>query len=51
MREHGVTIDSDPAPGLMAALQRESAATREAWCATSGPACERIFGIFKASKP
>jgi TRAP-type C4-dicarboxylate transport system substrate-binding protein len=51
MREHGVTIDSDPAPALIAALQRESAATREAWCARSGPACQEIFGVFKAGKP
>ena len=47
MRERGVTIDSDPAPALIAALQAGAAAAREAWCARSGPACERIFGVFK----
>jgi TRAP-type C4-dicarboxylate transport system substrate-binding protein len=49
MRERGVTIDSDPAPALIAALQEGAAAAREEWCARSGPACERILGVFKAS--
>jgi TRAP-type C4-dicarboxylate transport system substrate-binding protein len=48
MRERGVTIDSDPAPALIAALQAGAAAAREEWCARSGPACERILGVFKA---
>jgi TRAP-type C4-dicarboxylate transport system substrate-binding protein len=51
MRERGVTIDSDPAPVLIAALQQGAAAARQEWCARSGPACERILGVFKASKP
>ena len=51
MREHGVTIDSDPAPALIAALQKGAAAAREEWCERSGPACERILGAFKTSKP
>ena len=51
MRELHVTIDSDPAPGLMAALQRGAAAAREEWCARSGPACEKTLGVFKAGKP
>jgi TRAP-type C4-dicarboxylate transport system substrate-binding protein len=50
MRERGVTIDSDPA-ALIAALQEGAAAAREEWCARSGPACEKILGIFRASKP
>jgi TRAP-type C4-dicarboxylate transport system substrate-binding protein len=51
MRERHVTIDSDPAPGLMAALQRGAAAAQEEWCARSGPACEKTLGAFKAGKP
>jgi TRAP-type C4-dicarboxylate transport system substrate-binding protein len=51
MRELHVTIDSDPPPALMAALQRGAAAAREAWCARSGPACEKTLGVFKAGKP
>jgi TRAP-type C4-dicarboxylate transport system substrate-binding protein len=51
MRERGVTIDSDPAPALIAALQAGAAAAREEWCARSGPACERILGVFKGGKP
>jgi len=49
MRERGVTIDSDPAPVLIAALRQGAAAAREAWCAKSGPTCERTLGVFKAS--
>jgi TRAP-type C4-dicarboxylate transport system substrate-binding protein len=49
MRERGVTIDSDSAPVLIAALRRGAAAAREAWCTRSGPTCERILGAFKAS--
>ena len=51
MRERGVTIDSSLAPVLIAALQPGAAAARDEWCARSGPACERILGAFKASKP
>jgi TRAP-type C4-dicarboxylate transport system substrate-binding protein len=51
MRERHVTIDSDPARGLMAALQRGAAAARQEWCARSGPACEKTLGVFKTGKP
>jgi len=51
MRERGVTIDSDPAPVLIAALRRGATAAREAWCIKSGPACERTLGVLKAAKP
>ena len=51
MRELHVTIDSDPPPALMAALQRGAAAAREAWCARSGPACEKTLGVVKTGKP
>jgi TRAP-type transport system periplasmic protein len=48
MRERGVTIDSDPAPVLIAALRPGAAAAREEWCTKSGLTCERILGVFKA---
>ena len=51
MRERGVTIDSDPAPALIAALRQGAASAREAWCMRSGPACESVLGVFKAGKP
>ena len=51
MHENGVTIDSDPAPVLIAALQEGAAAAREEWCTRAGATCERILGVFKASKP
>ena len=37
MRQNGVTIDSSPAPAMMAALQGGAAAAQQAWCARSGP--------------
>jgi TRAP-type C4-dicarboxylate transport system substrate-binding protein len=49
MREYGVSIDSDPAPVLIAALRQSAALAREEWCTKSGPTCERILGVFKAS--
>ncbi len=51
MRERGVTIVSDPAPALIAALRQGAVAAREEWCTKSGPACERILGVFKPSNP
>jgi TRAP-type C4-dicarboxylate transport system substrate-binding protein len=51
MHENGVTIDSDPAPAMIAALRPGAAAAREAWCTRAGPTCEKILGVFKASKP
>ena len=44
MRERGVTIDSDLAPALIAALQAGAAAARQEWCARSGPVnrCTRL---------
>jgi TRAP-type C4-dicarboxylate transport system substrate-binding protein len=51
MRESGVTIDPDPAPALVAALQSGAAAARQAWCERSGPACQEILGAFAAGKP
>jgi TRAP-type C4-dicarboxylate transport system substrate-binding protein len=51
MRENGVTIDPDPAPALVAALQSGAAAARQAWCERSGPICRKILGAFGAGKP
>jgi len=51
MRESGVTIDPDPAPALVAALQSGAAAARQAWCERSGPACQKILGAFAPGKP
>jgi TRAP-type C4-dicarboxylate transport system substrate-binding protein len=51
MRESGVTIDPDPAPALVAALQSGAAAARQAWCDRAGPICQEILGTFAAGKP
>jgi TRAP-type C4-dicarboxylate transport system substrate-binding protein len=51
MRDNGVTIDTHPAPAIIAALQSGAAAAQQAWCARSGPACEQVLGAFKAGKP
>jgi TRAP-type C4-dicarboxylate transport system substrate-binding protein len=51
MRDNGVTIDTHPAPAIVAALQSGAVAAQQAWCARSGPACEQVLGAFKAGKP
>ena len=51
MRENGVTIDSAPAPALLAALQSGAVAAQRAWCTRSGPVCTQILDAFKAGKP
>ena len=51
MRENGVTIDSSPAPAVVAALQSGAAAAQRAWCDKTGPSCLQILGTFKAGKP
>jgi TRAP-type transport system periplasmic protein len=51
MRESGVTIDPDPAPALVAALQSGAAAAQQAWCERAGPICQKILGAFTAGKP
>jgi hypothetical protein len=50
MSENGVTIDSSPAPAMMAALQGGAAAAQQAWCARSGPVCLQILDAFRAGK-
>jgi TRAP-type C4-dicarboxylate transport system substrate-binding protein len=49
MRQRGVTIDADSAPGLIAALRPGAAGARDEWCARSGATCEKILGVFKSS--
>jgi TRAP-type transport system periplasmic protein len=51
MRQNGVTIDSNPAPQLLAAFQPGAAAAQQAWCTRAGPVCPRILDAFKAGKP
>jgi TRAP-type C4-dicarboxylate transport system substrate-binding protein len=51
MRQNGVTIDSSPAPDIVAALQSGAAAAQRAWCTRSGPACPAILDAFKTGKP
>jgi TRAP-type C4-dicarboxylate transport system substrate-binding protein len=51
MRRNNVTIDSDPAPAIIAALRDGAAAARSAWCTRSGAICNQILDAFKAGKP
>jgi TRAP-type C4-dicarboxylate transport system substrate-binding protein len=51
MRQNGVTIDSSPAPAVVAALQSGAVAAQQAWCTRSGPACPQVLEAFKAGKP
>jgi TRAP-type C4-dicarboxylate transport system substrate-binding protein len=51
MRQNGVTIDSSPAPAVVAALQSGAAAAQQAWCTRSGPTCPQVYEAFKAGKP
>jgi len=51
MRDNGVTIDTNPSPAIIAALQSGAAAAQQAWCVRSEPICEQVLGAFKAGKP
>jgi TRAP-type C4-dicarboxylate transport system substrate-binding protein len=51
MRANGVTIDSSPAPDIVAALQSGAAAVQRAWCTRAGPVCPAILGAYKAGRP
>jgi TRAP-type C4-dicarboxylate transport system substrate-binding protein len=51
MRQNDVTIDSSPAPAIVAALQSGAAVVQRAWCVRSGPVCPAILDAFKAGKP
>jgi len=51
MRQNGVTIDSSPAPAVVATLQSGAVAAQQAWCTRSGPTCPQVLEAFKAGKP
>src|SRR4029079_19065609 len=51
MRQNGGTIDSNPAPDIVEALQSGAAVAQRAWCSRSGPVCGQILDAFKAGKP
>jgi TRAP-type C4-dicarboxylate transport system substrate-binding protein len=51
MRQNGVTIDSSPAPVVVAALQSGAAAAQHAWCTRVGLVCPKILDAYKAAKP
>src|SRR5712671_3770069 len=51
MRQNGVTIDSSPAPAVVAALQSGAAAAQQAWCTKSGSTCPKVLEAFKAGRP
>lgn len=51
MRQNGVTIDSNPAPAIAAALRSGAAEVQRAWCVRSGAACAPILDAFKMTKP
>ena len=51
MRQNGVTIDSSPTPDIVNALKSGAVAAQEAWCARSGPTCQKVLGAYKAGKP
>jgi TRAP-type C4-dicarboxylate transport system substrate-binding protein len=51
MRQNGVTIDSNPAPAVVAALRTGAAAAQHDWCTRSGPVCPQILDAFNASRP
>jgi TRAP-type transport system periplasmic protein len=50
MSENGVTIDSSPAPAMIAALQAGASSAQHAWCTRSGPVCLQILDAFRAGK-
>jgi TRAP-type C4-dicarboxylate transport system substrate-binding protein len=51
MRQNGVTIDSNPAPAIVAALRSGAVTAQQVWCGKSGPLCAEILDAFKAGKP
>jgi TRAP-type C4-dicarboxylate transport system substrate-binding protein len=51
MRQNGVTIDSNPAPSIVDALQSGAAVIQRAWCVKAGPVCGQVLDAFKARKP
>jgi TRAP-type transport system periplasmic protein len=51
MRQNGVTIDSSPAPALLAAFRSGAADAQRDWCTRAGPVCPKILDAFRAGKP
>jgi TRAP-type C4-dicarboxylate transport system substrate-binding protein len=51
MRQNGVTIDSNPSPAIIEALQSAAVTAQRAWCSKSGPICAQILDAYKAGKP
>ena len=51
MRQNGVTIDSNPAPAIVEALQSGAAEVQRVWCVKSGAACVPILEAFRVAKP
>ncbi|UZE52417.1 hypothetical protein ONR75_31755 [Rhodopseudomonas sp. P2A-2r] len=50
MAEDGVTIDSSPAPDVVAALRSGSVSAQRAWCSRAGAVCNQILDAFNAGK-
>jgi TRAP-type C4-dicarboxylate transport system substrate-binding protein len=50
MAEDGVTIDSSPAPEMIAALRSGALSAQQAWCSRAGAVCNQILDAFAAGK-
>jgi TRAP-type C4-dicarboxylate transport system substrate-binding protein len=50
MRDDGVTIDSNPAPAVVAALQPGAVIAQRAWCSRAGAVCNQVLDPFNAGK-
>jgi TRAP-type C4-dicarboxylate transport system substrate-binding protein len=50
MRQNGVTIDSSPAPALLAAFRSGATNAQRDWCTRAGAICPQILDAFKAAK-
>jgi TRAP-type C4-dicarboxylate transport system substrate-binding protein len=51
MHQNGVTIETDPAPALLAAFRSGAAAAQRDWCTRAGSVCPLILDAFKAGRP
>jgi TRAP-type transport system periplasmic protein len=51
MRQNGVSIELNPAPAIMQALQNGAAVAQSSWCIKSGPVCTQILDAFKEGRP
>jgi TRAP-type C4-dicarboxylate transport system substrate-binding protein len=50
MAEDGVTIDSNPAPEVVAVLRSGAVSAQRAWCSRAGAVCNQILDAFNAGK-